>query len=119
MHAPTAWWFWLEIVWCPGNIGGKSLHLGEDRLRGGGPNEGRGLGVLLLHEAIDSPDQFPHAREGAAADGFTSLAHAQAVIKAWRREYNEERPKKDLGGLTPAHYPKQLMANGSTVTVGL
>ena len=33
---------------------------------------------------------------------FTSLAHAQVVIEAWRREYNNERPKKALGGLTPA-----------------
>lgn len=30
-----------------------------------------------------------------------SLAHAQAIIEAWRREYNDERPKKGLGGLTP------------------
>ncbi len=29
---------------------------------------------------------------------FTRLAHARAVIEAWRREYNEERPKKSLGG---------------------
>ena len=49
----------------------------------------------------------------------TGLAHAQAIIEAWRREYNEERPKKGLGGLTPAHYAQQLKANGSTVTVGL
>jgi hypothetical protein len=32
---------------------------------------------------------------------FLNLAHAQALIEAWRREYNEERPKKALGGLTP------------------
>ena len=25
---------------------------------------------------------------------FTSLAHAQVVSEAWRREYNEDRPKK-------------------------
>ncbi|MGK2940305.1 MAG: integrase core domain-containing protein, partial [Immundisolibacter sp.] len=31
---------------------------------------------------------------------FTSLAHARTVIDIWRREYNEERPKKALGGLT-------------------
>ena len=31
------------------------------------------------------------------------LVHAQIVIEAWRREYNEDRPKKGLGGLTPAH----------------
>ena len=39
--------------------------------------------------------------------------------EAWRCEYNEERPKKGLGGLTPALYAKQLAAEGSTVTPGL
>ncbi|WP_246120704.1 IS3 family transposase [Chitinolyticbacter meiyuanensis] len=39
---------------------------------------------------------------------FTSLAHARVVIEAWRREYNEERPKKALGGLTPSAYARQL-----------
>ena len=47
------------------------------------------------------------------------LGASAALIEAWRREYNEERPKKGLGGLTPAHHARQLMANGSTVTVGL
>ena len=39
---------------------------------------------------------------------FVSLAHAKTVIEAWRREYNEERPKKSLGGLTPSAYARQL-----------
>ena len=39
---------------------------------------------------------------------FTSLAHARTVIETWRREYNEERSKRSLGGLTPAQYAKQL-----------
>jgi transposase InsO family protein len=39
---------------------------------------------------------------------FTSLQHARVVIERWRREYNEERPKKQLGGLTPAAYAKTL-----------
>jgi transposase InsO family protein len=39
-----------------------------------------------------------------------NLAHAQAVIETWRREYNEERPKKGLGGLTPAAYARHLTA---------
>jgi hypothetical protein len=30
-----------------------------------------------------------------------SLAMAHAHVEAWRREYNEERPKKGLGGRTP------------------
>jgi transposase InsO family protein len=37
---------------------------------------------------------------------FTSVAHAQVVIEAWRREYNLERPQKGLGGLTPAGYER-------------
>ncbi|MCS3802740.1 transposase InsO family protein [Chromobacterium alkanivorans] len=39
---------------------------------------------------------------------FTSLRHTQIVIKAWRREYNNERPKKALGGLMPAVYTESL-----------
>ena len=35
---------------------------------------------------------------------FTSLLHARAIIEIWRREYNEERPKQALGGLTPSAY---------------
>lgn len=50
---------------------------------------------------------------------FTSVAHAEVVIEAWRREYNEERPKKGLGGLTPAGFAKQLQLKASTVTAGL
>lgn len=50
---------------------------------------------------------------------FTSVAHAEVVIEAWRREYNEERPKKGLGGLTPAAFAEQLQSKASTVTAGL
>jgi transposase InsO family protein len=39
---------------------------------------------------------------------FVSLAHARTVIETWRREYNEERPKKSLAGMTPSQYAKQL-----------
>jgi putative transposase len=38
------------------------------------------------------------------------------VINAWVREYNEERPKKALGGLTPASYATQLAAKAVTLT---
>jgi len=33
------------------------------------------------------------------------------VIETWRREYNEERPKQALGGLTPEAYAKTLAAS--------
>ena len=49
-----------------------------------------------------------HRRYGARMNEhwFTSLAHGQAVLETWRREYNEERPKKGLAGLTPAAYAR-------------
>lgn len=46
---------------------------------------------------------------------FTSLQHARVVIDGWRREYNEERPKKSLGGLTPAAYAKTLIQKSGTL----
>jgi len=39
---------------------------------------------------------------------FPNLLHARALIETWRREYNEERPKRSLGGLTPAAYARRL-----------
>jgi putative transposase len=39
---------------------------------------------------------------------FTSLAHARVVIEEWRRDYNEQRPKKDLGGVPPTVYAARL-----------
>lgn len=50
---------------------------------------------------------------------FVSLAHATAIIRGWMREYNEERPKKELGGLTPAAYARQLAHQNSNLTIGL
>jgi putative transposase len=50
---------------------------------------------------------------------FTSLPHARVLIETWRREYNEERPKKGLGGLTPAEYAKQLVSKTAKVMPGL
>jgi putative transposase len=50
------------------------------------------------------------------AHWFTSLAHAKAVIETWRREYNEERPKRSLGGLTPAQYAQQLAMRAVTMS---
>jgi len=50
---------------------------------------------------------------------FVNLTHAKTIIEAWRREYNEERPKKALGGLTPAAYARQLAAKSAKVRLGL
>lgn len=49
---------------------------------------------------------------------LTSLHHAKAVTEAWRREYNEERPEKGFGGLTPSAYAKKLASKVGIVSSG-
>lgn len=51
-----------------------------------------------------APSSQVWSHEAVAIVGLTT----QVVIEAWRREYNEERPKKVLGGLMPAAHAKQL-----------
>ena len=85
----------------------------------------RGLTLRLIEPGKPNQNAYVESFNGRFRDEclnehwFTSLAHAQAVIEAWRREYNEERPKKGLGGLTPAAYARRLMNETSTVTAGL
>lgn len=50
---------------------------------------------------------------------FLNLHHARIIIKAWRQEYNEERPKKGLDGLTPSQYAVVLTSKSDTLTAGL
>ena len=50
---------------------------------------------------------------------FANGREAREVIETWRREYNEERPKRALGGLTPSQYAQQLIQKTATVTAGL
>ena len=38
-----------------------------------------------------------------------NLAHARQLIGRWRLDYNVERPKKALGGLTPKAYATQMI----------
>jgi putative transposase len=47
---------------------------------------------------------------------FVNLLHARSVIEIWRKEYNDERPKKSLGGLTPSAYAKKLAEKSVTIT---
>jgi putative transposase len=41
---------------------------------------------------------------------FLSIDHARAVIEAWRRDDNEQRPHSALGGLTPTAFAHHLQA---------
>ena len=85
----------------------------------------RGVTLRLIEPGKPNQNAYVESFNGRFHDEclnehwFTSLAHTQVLIEAWRREYNEERPKNGLGGLTPAQYAKRLVAKRSTVTIGL
>lgn len=73
-----------------------------------------GIALRLIEPGKPNQNAYVESFNGRLRDEclnehwFTSLAHARAVIETWRREYNEQRPKRSLGGLTPAAYAKQL-----------
>ncbi|QKV55729.1 IS3 family transposase [Comamonas antarctica] len=77
----------------------------------------RGVQLFLIEPGKPNQNAYIESFNGRFRDEclnehwFTSLAHARVIVEAWRREYNEERPKKVLGGLTPAAYARQLMQN--------
>lgn len=80
-----------------------------------------GIALRLIEPGKPNQNAYVESFNGRLRDEclnehwFTSLAHAHAVIEAWRREYNEERPKKSLGGLTPSQYAKQLAIKAVTL----
>lgn len=75
----------------------------------------RGVRLFLIEPGKPNQNAYIESFNGRFRDEclnehwFTSLQHAKVVIDAWRKEYNEERPKKSLGGLTPAAYAKTLI----------
>jgi transposase InsO family protein len=81
----------------------------------------RGIALRLIEPGKPNQNAYVESLNGRFRDEclnehwFVSLAHARAVIEDWRREYNEERPKRSLGGLTPAQYAKQLAARPPTM----
>lgn len=85
----------------------------------------RGVKLFLIEPGKPNQNAYIESFNGRLRDEclnehwFVSVAHARAVIEAWRREYNEERPKKSLGGLTPSAYARQLADKSATLTPGL
>jgi putative transposase len=69
-----------------------------------------GIALRLIEPGKPNQNAYVESFNGRFRDEclnehwFMSLAHARAVIETWRREYNEERPKESLGGLTPTHF---------------
>ena len=64
----------------------------------------RGVKLFLIEPGKPNQNAYIESFNGRFRDEclnehwFTSLQHAQVVIEAWRQEYNNERPKKSLGG---------------------
>lgn len=50
---------------------------------------------------------------------FPTLLHARTSIESWRRDCNEEKPERALGGLTPAQYAAQLAGKRDNISTGL
>jgi transposase InsO family protein len=82
----------------------------------------RGVRLFLIQPGKPNQNAHIESFNGRLRDEclnehwFVSLAHAKVVIEAWQREYNEERPKKSLGGLTPSAYARQLARKSATLT---
>jgi len=77
----------------------------------------KGVQLFLIEPGKPNQNAYIESFNGRFRDEclnenwFTSMAHARVIVEAWRREYNEERPKKSLGGLTPAAYAQRLIQN--------
>lgn len=86
-----------------------------------GASHHTGIALRLIGPGKPNQNAYVESFNGRLRDDclnehwFTSLAHARALIDGWRREYNEERLKKSLDGLTPAEYAKQLAIKAVTM----
>lgn len=85
----------------------------------------KGVQLFLIEPGKPNQNAYIESFNGRFRDEclnehwFTSLQHAKAIIDGWRREYNEERPKKSLGGLTPSAYAKTLIQKSAKLPLGL
>lgn len=83
----------------------------------------RGVVLRLIEPGKPNQNAYIESFNGRLRDEclneywFLNLLHARTVIETWRREYNEERPKKALGGMTPSTYAKHLAKSCDRLTV--
>lgn len=74
----------------------------------------RGVALRLIEPGKPNQNAYIESFNGRLRDEclnehwFPNLMQARALIETWRREYNAERPKKALGGLTPEAYAQHL-----------
>ena len=77
----------------------------------------RGVALRLIQPGKPNQNAYVESLNGRLRDEclnehwFPTLLHARTEVERWRREYNEDRPKKSIGGLPPAAYAQQLAAN--------
>ena len=82
----------------------------------------RGVQLFLIEPGKPNQNAYIESFNGRFRDEclnehwLTSMRHAQVIIEAWRREYNEERPKKSLGGMTPVAYARSLIQKSVKLT---
>ena len=80
-----------------------------------------GVSLRLIEPGKPNQNAYVESFNGRLRDEclnehwFTSLPHARLEIERWRREYNKERPKQGLGGLTPTQYAKHLAGKAITL----
>ncbi|WP_411861435.1 IS3-like element IS1403 family transposase [Xanthomonas arboricola] len=74
----------------------------------------RGVQLRLIQPGKPNQNAYVESFNGRLRDEclnehwFPTLLHARTEIERWRREYNEDRPKKAIGGMTPAAYAQHL-----------
>ncbi len=84
----------------------------------------RGVQLRLIQPGKPNQNAYVESFNGRLRDEclnehwFPTLLHARTEIERWRREYNEDRPKKAIGGMTPAAYAQHL-ANTDIIRPGL
>ena len=74
----------------------------------------KGVTLRLIEPGKPNQNAYIESLNGRLRDEclnehwFRNLLHARGLMEIWRREYNEDRPKKALAGMTPAAYAKHL-----------
>ena len=85
----------------------------------------KGVALRLIEPCKPNQNAYVESFNGRLRDEclnehwFPTLLHARTSIESWRRDYNEERPKRALGGLTPVQYAVQLAAKKDNISTGL
>ena len=77
-----------------------------------------GVTPMLIQAGKPTQNAFIESFNGKLRDEclnehwFRSLRHAQQIIAAWRRDYNEQRPHSSLGYQTPAQFADSQRQHG-------